>query len=183
MKYAHIITFIAAIAWGMTSIHAQDTSSTTNSTALAEELVTLLHLEKTADSLRANIQKATAAIGGKALKGISPEISEKAQQQTSKSLDIIFSAMSWDKMKPIYVSVYAETFSPGELQAMINFYKTDAGQKWIEKQPQLQAAIMQKSREVISDMQNKIMESMKNIAPTSESAFPPSSSTPPTPAP
>lgn len=165
MKYALIITFIAAIAWGMPSIHAQDASSTTNSTVLAEELVTLLQLEKTVDSLRANIRRTTAAMGVNTLRGISPEISEKGEQQASKSLDIIFSAMSWDKMKPIYVSVYAETFSPGELQAMINFYKTNAGQKWIEKQPLLQAAVMQKSMSMMREIQNKIVESVNNATP------------------
>ena len=165
---------VASIFGSVTYVHAEATSPPTNSTILAEELVNLLHLEKSAESLKTNIQRTTTAIAGNTLTRMSPEIRERAEKQSNESLNIIFSAMSWDKMKPIYVSVYAETFSAGELQVMINFYKTETGQKWIEKQPHLQAAIMQKSMGVLGDIQSKIMESMKSLSP----ALPATSSTP-----
>jgi hypothetical protein len=62
-------------------------------------------------------------------------------------------------MKPVYVSLYAETFTPDELQGLIDFYKTPVGQKYIEKQPQLQAAIMQKSQSMMKDIMPLILKS------------------------
>ena len=178
-----VSTFLLAIITIDTPIHAQDAAATpppgTNATILADELVNLLHLEKTANSMRANLESATAALSGNAMKGVSPDARVQAEKQSSRTLDIIFSAMSWDKMKPVYVSVYAETFTPEELRAMIAFYKTDVGQKWLEKQPQVQAAIMQKSMVFMRGIQGKIMESIKNVVPDPGTPPTPSASSTP----
>lgn len=72
-------------------------------------------------------------------------------------MDAVIPSMTWEKMRPIYVSLYAETFSPEELQGLIAFYKTPVGQKWIERQPQLQTAIMEKSQVVVMDIMPPIM--------------------------
>jgi hypothetical protein len=164
-----ITSFLLVISPKEISLRAQEATATaspsTNATVLADELVTLLHLDRNIDSMRANINRMTTAMTGDALKNVPPEIRKETDKKSNQMLDTIFSSMSWEKMKPMYVTVYAETFTPEELQAMIAFYRTEAGQKWIEKQPQLQAAMMQKSMGMMTEIQGKIMESIKNRTP------------------
>ncbi len=81
----------------------------------------------------------------------------------------VFDAMTWDKMRPMCVSIYAETFTPEELQGLIAFYKTPVGQKWIEKHPPLQTEIMFKSQAMIRDLMPSLMKSTPTPTATGSS--------------
>ncbi len=64
--------------------------------------------------------------------------------------------MSWDAIKGDFVKIYADVFSAEELQGMIDFFKGPVGQKFIGKQPQVQAAVMQRMQSLMLEMQPKI---------------------------
>lgn len=75
-----------------------------------------------------------------------------AQQQTlervrSKYMQIMREEMSWDRLQPLYLQIYRESLTQEEVDGMIAFYKTPAGQALITKMP----VIMQKSMSVMQD--------------------------------
>jgi uncharacterized protein len=45
--------------------------------------------------------------------------------------------LNWDALLPMYMRMYRETFSSEELQGLLNFYKSKAGQAVIKKMPVL----------------------------------------------
>jgi len=47
---------------------------------------------------------------------------------------------------------------------MIDFFKSPVGQKWIAKQPQLQAATMQKMQAIMMQAQPRIKEAAKKAS-------------------
>lgn len=158
MKTKHHLLSLAVVIVFLASLHAQDAVPSTNaSTPLAEELVSIMHDEKNFDSMKA---KMSALLTTQKPPGIPQEAWDRVAKQSQQTMESVFSAMTWDKMKPMYVSIYAETFTPEELQGLIAFYKTPVGQKWIEKQPQLQTAIMKNSQAMVKDIMPSIMKSI-----------------------
>lgn len=142
----------------LSTVHAQNAVPSTNaSTPLAEELLSLMHLETNFDSMKS---KMGSLLTTQKPAGIPQDAWDRVVKKSQETMGAVFSSMSWEKMRPMYVSIYAETFTPEELQGLIAFYKTPVGQKWIEKQPQLQAAIMQKSQSMTKDIMPSIMKSI-----------------------
>jgi len=69
--------------------------------------------------------------------------------------------MSWSSLKEKFVAMYALEFSEEELQAMIDFYGTDIGQRVIEKLP----AVMNKGailgQQVVQEHAAELTEAMQ----------------------
>jgi uncharacterized protein len=53
----------------------------------------------------------------------------------NKMADAFREEMAWDKLEPLYVRVYRETFTQAEVDGMLAFYRTDAGRAVIVKMP------------------------------------------------
>ena len=71
-------------------------------------------------------------------------ITLSAEQQRVKdeimavAMSVIREEMSWEKLRPAIVKSYAETFSADELKQLIAFFRSPAGQVYIQKTPEVQ---------------------------------------------
>ena len=59
------------------------------------------------------------------------------------------------------VPVYADNFSKEEIERLIEFYKTDVGQKYVEKLPTLTRASMSAGRQWGRKMGQRVVEKLK----------------------
>jgi len=59
------------------------------------------------------------------------------------SLKAMAELLSWDELQPLYRDLYAQTFDADEVQAMIDFYASPAGQSMAQKMPVLMQNAMQ----------------------------------------
>mgnify|MGYP003582744797 FL=1 len=50
--------------------------------------------------------------------------------------------LTWEKMLPVYLEVYRQTYEAEDIEAMIAFYETAAGQRMVERQPALLRNLM-----------------------------------------
>ena len=155
-------TYLIAIALGIFTLvpplQAQE-KQPSESAVMAEELLTLLNVQKNMDAIFQQMAK----IQDQSLNstGVTPEAKERQQKIREAMNAEMKSIVSWDTIKPIFISIYSETFTPDELQGMTTFYKTPIGQKWLEKQPQLQMATMQKMQSIMAEAQPKMQEAIK----------------------
>jgi len=120
----------------------------------AEELMQLMEIRKNIDASQAQITDMMSQMI--ASQGLSEEETQEAIQLSKQSMDSTFEAMKeidWEKM---FGEIYASVFSEEEIQGLIDFYKSPVGQKFLEKQPELMAATMQK-------MQGEMMKIMPQI--------------------
>ena len=135
---------------------------------LASQLLDLLNMQKMLDATFGSMSKMEeqAFAGGK----LSPEQQAKAKQQMETSMQVARKEMGWDTIKPIFVKIYADNFDEADLEGIIAYYKTPVGQKWIEKQPAIQAATMQAMAQIMPKIQAAMMkaasQSEKTAAPT-----------------
>jgi len=65
--------------------------------------------------------------------------------------------MAWEKLKPLYVQVYAESFDQEEIDALLVFYRSPAGQALIGKMP----VVMQKSMALVQGQMQSFLPRMQ----------------------
>jgi hypothetical protein len=82
--------------------------------------------------------------------------SEEAQKFSQEMMDTIYKVLDWDNLKKDYVKIYADTFTEDELQGIINFYKSPAGKKFVEKTPELMQKAMEISQRQMGELMPKI---------------------------
>lgn len=55
----------------------------------------------------------------------------------AKMIAVVSDALSWEKLKPAYVDLYASAYSEEEVDGILAFYKSPVGQVLLSKTPEL----------------------------------------------
>jgi len=92
---------------------------------------------------------------------VSPAEMAKMEDRQKKLFALIADKTSWQKMKPVFVKAYADTFTEPEIDGIVAFYQTPSGKAMIEKQPALTAKIMQTVQEQMADLMPQIEAIMR----------------------
>lgn len=125
-------------------------------------------LPQVADSQRQMVAQMTAG------QSLTPEQQAKLDRMLEKSVASIGRAMSWDKLEPVYRDIYRQTFTGEDMDAMIGFYSSPAGQKLLDKMPQLMqntmAGVQKLLVPMLEDMQREIEAEIKTAAGEAERA-------------
>jgi hypothetical protein len=88
--------------------------------------------------------------------GIPKEESELFNRHVNRMINMLEDEFGWSKMKDDLIRIYQETYTENELKAFITFYKTPAGQKFIEKMPLLMKKSMEISQKNMPSMIKKM---------------------------
>jgi uncharacterized protein len=132
------LLLVLALPFSAVSAHADDASHR----AKAEEMMTLLHAEKLVDQISANLKKQVADAANKVI-GASPTPEQKSQalDLENKAFKMIDDQIGWKVMEPGFADVYAKNFTDTELDAIITFYKSPAGEALLTKMPQVNSQV------------------------------------------
>jgi uncharacterized protein len=84
---------------------------------------------------------------------------QAADQIQQKILQLLQDSLSWDKLKPKMIEIYAATFTEEEIDGILNFYKSPAGQAMLQKMPQL----VQRSMAMTQQMAQEIMPRVQDL--------------------
>ena len=101
-------------------------------TRAAEELVDVMHLERTVNDAMDLMLKAQL--------DANPELGQFEDLLRA----YLAKYMGWDSLRGEYAKLYVDIFSEAEIKQMVTFYRTPAGQKLITSLPE----IMRKSAEL-----------------------------------
>ena len=129
-----------------------------------EELFTVMRMEKTMkDSMEQGmkmIPKMTAGMAAQSLSKLPPEEAAKAtamqQKMQEKTMALVQEEMSWKKMKGPMAQVYAESLTPEEVKGITAFYKSPAGQAFLDKQPVIMQKTVAMTQKLMMDMMPKL---------------------------
>ncbi|MEO8204922.1 MAG: DUF2059 domain-containing protein [Chthoniobacterales bacterium] len=127
--------------------------------ALAEQLLGLFQMDKAFDEnfeQISHIQQSTIARSKLTPQEMAKQI--KILQVTLLETKKIF---NWELLKGDFIKIYARLFSEEELTGIVDFFQSSVGKSFIEKQPQLQAALVQKMQEVAAQIEPKINAAME----------------------
>jgi uncharacterized protein len=138
----------------VTVVRADEVSKT----AKIEEFMQVAQLDRMVKAMLDQMKNMQA--GQLAQMSAPGEDRERQEAVQRKTMALIAERMSFDKIKPLYVKVYAETFTEEELDGMLSFYKSPAGKAMMEKMPQMMARMMPLMQQWMADMKpdlDKIM--------------------------
>jgi hypothetical protein len=91
--------------------------------------------------------------------GVAEEARPILEKYRDKLIRLLEEQLGWDKMKDDFITIYVETYTEDEIRDISAFYKTPAGQKFIEKMPLL----MQKSMEISQKKMPAMITKMQQI--------------------
>jgi hypothetical protein len=102
---------------------------------LAEELLSLTNVSTLMDQYMAMTRRLQRGILEEM--GASRLDQKRISELQDALLKVVQEEMSWDKLKGEFIQLYCEIFTEEELQGILEFYRSPAGRKFIEKQPEL----------------------------------------------
>ena len=88
-----------------------------------------------------------------------------ADEMNAKIFKLFKSEMSWDKVQPTLLKIYKDTFSQEEVDGMINFYKSTAGQAMLKKMPLVSQATLSTTQKIMQDLIPQLIRIQQESVP------------------
>lgn len=85
---------------------------------------------------------------------------DKIQAKTST---ILRKSLSWQEMRPLYISAYKQSFTREDVIAMAEFYESPAGQRLLDKTPVLMQNVMQAVQQKMSPLLGELEKELNQI--------------------
>jgi uncharacterized protein len=158
MKVRHLVIF-ACLA-GAGPALANNASPSEQS---IEELLTLTNVRQLFDQMKFQVDSTMTAAVREAQQGqtVTPERQAILDRMKDKMTAVVHDAISWETLVPIYVRTYQASLTQDELDGMIKFYKSPAGQAFTKKMPLIMQNVMAEMQGIMKPMQQKIAEIQK----------------------
>jgi len=90
---------------------------------------------------------------------VSPKIQKDIDQRQAEMVAMLKDMLDWKKLEPMYVRVYQKSFTQQEVDGMIAFYRTPAGQAVITKMP----VVMQNTMNEMQEMMTPVIQKMQKM--------------------
>jgi hypothetical protein len=147
----HLLLFTAWIAFTIPTALAQDPAAPSKKEQLATELITMFKFKDNMEG----VFKQMSSMMTKSLDAqtTSPEEREKRLKSMELVLQEARKAIDWKPIEVEMIKIYTEKFDEKDLEDIIAFFKTPAGAKWLEKQPEIQAETMQSMQKILPQIQ------------------------------
>jgi hypothetical protein len=128
-----------------------------------QQLLALSNAREMLDQVKVQMQTTMSAAVRDAQQGqtLTPERQAILDRMRTKMTTVVNEMLNWDVLQPIYVRTYQASLTQDELDGMINFYQSPAGQAYIKKMPLIMQNVMGEMQGLIKTMQQKLVEIRK----------------------
>lgn len=122
--------------------------------AEVDRLLEVMRAKETLDAIMPQVQASQQQMVAQltADEQLSAQERERIERSAIESSAQMAEMLSWDKMAPLYRDIYSTTFSAEDIDAMIEFYSSPAGQNLLDKMPQLMENTMAAVQQMIVPM-------------------------------
>lgn len=119
-----------------------------------EELFNVMHMEQMLPQvMQQTMAQMKAMLAAQSQKmNLPPEAAPKLEEIQTKVMALVAERTSWRNMRPVYVKIYADTFTEEEIGGISDFYRSPAGQALLKKTPLLTQNIMHSMQGLMGDM-------------------------------
>jgi hypothetical protein len=128
-----------------------------------KELLEVTNAHQLIDGMKGQITTLVTTSIREAMRGrpMTPARQAVVDRMQAKMTDAATQALNWDELLPIYLRTYRASFTQAELNGMIAFYKSPAGQAVTKKMPLVMQNIMGEMQGIIKPMQQRIADIQK----------------------
>ena len=95
---------------------------------------------------------------------LTPERQAILDRMQTKMTAVLNQSLNWDALQPIYVNTYKASLTQDELDGIISFYQSSAGQAYIKKMPLIMQNVMAEMQGLIKSMQQQLVDIRKETA-------------------
>ena len=139
--------------------------STAPSDESLKELLELCDASKLIDNMWVQVEGAMKGMIAQSTKGQQLNAQQQAAIDSfqSKYSALMREELSWAKMEPMFLRIYKNSLSQAEIDGMIAFYKTPAGQAVIKKMPVLMQQIMAEMPAMVGPLMQKMQPLVQQL--------------------
>lgn len=83
------------------------------------------------------------------------------EKHKQEAIELILDNVSWEKIQPVIVKMLAESYSLQDLQAINEFYASDAGRALVRKTPEITKKQFQFTQSLTQNMMSNVSKLMK----------------------
>lgn len=136
-------------------------TGTSPTEASVKQLLEVMQVHKLLDASMSQMEGLMKNAMQQATQGqpVSPEIQKRIDKEMSEITKVLKEEMSWDKMEPMYVRVYQQSFNQDEVNGLVALYKTPSGQVLIGKMP----LVMQNTMTEVQKMMGPLMQRFQRM--------------------
>ena len=121
------------------------------SEAQVDRLLEVMRAKETLDATLPQVQAMQQQMVAQMTAG--QELDEEDRARINRMLESTNSSLAtvltWERMGPMYRDIYAQTFTADDVEAIIGFYESPAGQKTLDKMPQLMQNTMNAVQQLV----------------------------------
>jgi uncharacterized protein len=92
---------------------------------------------------------------------MTPERQAILDRMRDKMTAAVNESLNWDTMLPMYVRIYQASLTQRELDGIIDFYQSPAGQAYTKKMPLIMQNVMSEMQGMMKPLQQKLVEIQK----------------------
>lgn len=131
------------------------------SDASLKQLIEIMHARQLLDAMMSHLDATMKNIMQQVTQGqpAPPAVQKTFEKARSDVIATVKQEYTWEKMEPLYLRAYRRSLTQEEVDGMIAFHKTPAGQAFINKMP----SIMQNAMNETMQMMGPIMERLQRM--------------------
>ncbi|WP_257643975.1 DUF2059 domain-containing protein [Luteimonas salinisoli] len=133
------------------------------SDAQVDRLLEVMRAQATVEAMMPQVQASQQQMVAQLTAG------QELNEQDRARLDAIIASsnqriaetLTWDRLEPIYRDIYIRTFASEDMEAMIEFYESPAGQRLLDKMPQLMQNTMVAVQQLVMPMMQQLEQDIR----------------------
>jgi hypothetical protein len=161
-----ILALCGSAAFGADNASPAPSAASPASEESIKQLLEVAQARKLIDSVMSQMDTLMLQTIQQATQGkeVPPKIQKEIDQQQAEVTRLMKELLDWNKLEPMYVRIYQKTFSQPEVDGMIAFYKTPAGQAVIAKMPSAMQNTMDEMQQMMLPAMQKIQRMQQDVA-------------------
>jgi hypothetical protein len=142
-----------------------DGASDRPSEASVKKLLETAQVHKLLDSIMAQMDTLMKQSIQQATQGqqVPPKVQKDIDKREAEMIAMLKDMLDWKKLEPLYMRVYQKSFTQQEVDGMIAFYETPAGQAVINKLPAVMQNTVNEMQEMMSPAIQKIQRMQQEV--------------------
>jgi len=146
--------------------------------AKAKEMLAMLHTERISEQIVSSIMKQASTVPQQVFGGPAPpEAKAKVEAFEQQLQQATEAQIGWKVLEPEYLDLYVKTYTEPELDGILTFYKSPAGQAILTKGSELNAQSVQLIQARMTILQPQLQKVAQDFV---QSAKPAATQPPPT---
>jgi hypothetical protein len=152
-----------ASIWILLSAGAAAANNAPASDASIREMLELTNAQQVIAGMKGQMNALMTTTVQNATRGqtLTPERQAIIDRMTAKMSAAASEMLNWDQLQPIYMRTYRDSFTQDEIDGVIKFYKSAAGQAYVKKLPLVMQNVMREMQGIMKPLQEKMLAIQK----------------------